>query len=173
MSTLLLTDFQYVIKTSKAGHENPYFVFFLGRPEEPMDARLVRIRKPYWDNDHSQSDRYLHQAAISDVVDAGTLVLCALLEEDGNADMVTGNGALKKICGYMKTSFSAWGRTGENFATIAATLIPTFAKQLDSHTTNDALVNVVLLPTDVNLREHGSFTFKSESAHYDVWFDLV
>ncbi len=174
MATLRLLEFKADEETDEVGSDSPYFVFFIGKASSPNTAQLVRIRQPHWDNEVDSGDLYKPNTNVAGGVDANTLVLCALMEEDDNADIVTGNGPFKKIRTDMRTLLEAFGAGGSSsLSQVASNLIPEFRKSLNKHVTNDDVVDVEHIPTNINLKQHGSFAFKGDGGKYRVWFEMA
>lgn len=173
MSTLILSDFKCVEETNELGSDSPYFVFFVGKPQDPAAADLVTIRKPEW-NEAVDEGNILHPNATVASVDDDTLVLCALMEEDLNTDITTGTGAFRQVRDHMRTLFIAHAAGGFiPIAQLAQQLIPEFKKELDAHRTNDDIVDVIHVPTDINLEQHGAFSMEGGGGSYLVWFASV
>jgi hypothetical protein len=136
MATLRLLEFKADEETDEVGSDSPYFVFFIGKPNSPDTAQLVRIRQPHWDNEVDSGDLYKPNTNVAGGVDANTLVLCALMEEDDNADIVTGNGPFKKIRKDVRTFFKAFAAGGSSpLSQIASKLVLEFRKSLNKHVT--------------------------------------
>ena len=172
MASLILSDFKCVEATDDGflSDDSPYFVFFIGKGNNPDAAKLVRIRQPHWDNDVGTGDVYHPNATVASV-DANTLVLCGLMEEDNNADIVTGNGAFKNIRKDMITALKAYAGGGSTpVGQLATALLLEFAKALNTYSTNDDVVKVIHVPTNINLEQHGSFKMDGEGGQYKVWF---
>lgn len=171
MASLILKSFKCDKETSEIGNDSPYFVFFLGRPNQASSGILKRIRQPHWDNDVSEDSGYLYQpgATVATGVDANTVVLCALMEEDNDADLAPGNGAFKKVQQHMREYLGANG-ANESAAAVAGKLLPNFAQELATHTVNDDIVAIVPIPLNINLEQHGSFKFSGDGGSYRVWF---
>lgn len=174
MATLRLLEFQCVEETDEVGDDSPYFVFFIGKGNNPEAAQLVRVRQSHWDNNVSSGNVFQPNTNVSGSVDSNTLVLCALMEEDVDADIATGNGAFTKIQNDMRAVLKSFAASGSpSLSQLASNLIPEFRKSLDARTTNDDIVDVKHLPTNINLKQHGSFAFKGDGGHYKVWFEMV
>jgi hypothetical protein len=174
MATLRMLEFKCDEETDEVGDDSPYFVFFIGKGTNADEAQLVRIRQPHWDNDVASGDLLKPYTNVAGGIDSNTLVLCALMEEDDNADIVTGNGPFKKIRNDMRTFLKAFAAGGSSSVSqIASKLIPEFRRSLNKHVTNDDLVDVEHLPTNINLKQHGSFSFNGDGGKYRVWFEMV
>jgi hypothetical protein len=173
MATLRLNEFKCYEETNENDDDSPYFVFFIGKSNNPDAAQLVRIRQPHWDNDVAAGDLLRPYTNVSGGIDSNTLVLCALMEEDDNADIVTGNGPFKKIRRDMRIEFEAAAALGSSSGQIASHLIPQFRKALNKYVTNDDLVDVEHIPTNINLKQHGSFSFEGDGGRYKAWFEMV
>ncbi len=172
MATLTLTDFKCIEETNEIGSDSPYFVFFIGKGSDPAAAKLVRIRQSQWDNEVEEGNVFHPNATVASV-DGNTLVLCALMEEDDNADIATGNGAFQKIRAHMRTLLAAHAASGSTpVAQLAKKLIPEFKKSIDAHTTNDDLIGVIHVPANIDLQQHGAFKMGPDDERYLVWFAM-
>ncbi len=172
MGTLKLTDFQCVEETNEIGSDSPYFVFFIGKSRDPDAAKLMTIRQPQWDEQVDQGNVF-HPNATVDSVDDNTLVLCALMEEDLNTDITIGTGAFRRIRDQMRAMLAAQVATGStDVAQLAQELIPEFRRAIDARRTNDDLVDVIHLPTNIDLQQHGAFLMEGGGGRYLVWFAM-
>jgi hypothetical protein len=170
MTTLILNEFKCYAETNESGDDSPYFVFFVGDPTSPKSASLIRIRQSHWDNDVAKGDLFKPGASVAPVT-SSSFVLCALMEEDDNADFVPENGAFANVRKSMREQFDAYAASGSSAATTLATkLIPKFGDALNEYCTNDDLVAVVHIPMNIDLVAHGSFAFRGDGAHYKAWF---
>lgn len=173
MSKLILSDFKCVQETNEIGSDSPYFVFFVGKPRDPTAADIVTIRQPEW-NEAVDEGNVFHPNAPVARVDDDTLVLCALMEEDLNTDITTGTGAYRQVRDHMRTLFIAYAAGGAiPIAQLAQQLIPEFRKELDAHRTNDDLVDIIHVPTDIDLEQHGAFAMDGGGGSYLVWFVIA
>jgi hypothetical protein len=170
MGTLILKDFQCIEETNEIGSDSPYFVFFIGKGSDPGDATLVTIRQSRWDERVDAGNVFHPNAAVSNV-DGNTLVLCALMEEDLNTDITSGTGAFRKVRDHMRALLTAQAAGGSmSVAQLAEQLIPEFRREIDSHRTNDDLIDVIHVPTNIDLRQHGAFDMEGHGGRYLVWF---
>jgi hypothetical protein len=172
MGTLILTDFQCVEETNEIGSDGPYFVFFIGKGSDPAAAQVVTIRQPQWDERVDKGDVFHPNATVSSV-DDNTLVLCALMEEDFRTDITTGTGAFRRLQAQMRPMLAAHDASGATpVAQLAQQLIPEYRKALDANRTNDDLVDVVHVPTNIDLQQHGAFRMEGGGGSYLVWFAI-
>jgi hypothetical protein len=170
MGRLILTDFQCIEETNEIGSDSPYFVFFIGKGSDPGAAKLVTVRQPQWDEEVDAGE-VIHPNAVVDNVDDDTVILCALMEEDLNTDITTGTGAYRKVRDHMRTLLIAHAAGGSlPVAQLADVLIPEFRKEIEAHRTNDDLIDVIHVPANIDLRQHGAFSMQGDGGHYLVWF---
>ena len=172
MARLILKDFQCINETNELGSDSPYFVFFIGKARDPGDAEVVTIRDSRWD-EQVNTGNVLHPNAAVSSVDSNTLVLCALMEEDLNTDITTGTRAFRKVRDHMRNLLGAQAAGGSMpVAQLAEQLLPEFRREIDTHRTNDDLIDVIHVPTNIDLQQHGAFSMESAGARYLVWFAM-
>lgn len=172
MGNLILTDFQCVEQTNEIGSDSPYFVFFIGKGSDPGAAKLVTIRHPQWD-EQIDAGEVSYPNAVVDNVDDDTVVLLALMEEDLNTDITTGTGAFQKVRDHMRTLLLAHAAGGHlPVAQLADGLIPEFRREIDAHRINDDLLDVIHVPTNIDLKQHGPFSLQGGGGRYLVGFDI-
>jgi hypothetical protein len=168
MSTLILDRFTCVVESDEAGDDSPYFVFFTGSSSAPMNAQLKTVRDPKWDNNVSDSNNVKSGATVATGVGSETLVLCALMEEDVNPDIMPGTAAFVTVQNNMRVWMQALSGSGAaSAATLAGQLVSEFAKQLSSHTTNDEVLGVRRIPITAL---GTSFDYFGDGSHYRVFF---
>lgn len=173
MGMLILTDFKCVRETNEIGADGPYFVFFIGKASNPAAAKLVTLRQPDWDELVDEGDVFHPNAAV-DNVDDDTLVLCALMEEDLRTDISVGTGAFRRIRDQMRDRLAVSVDAGAiSVDQLAQELIPEFRRVIDDHRTNDDLIDVIHVPTDIDLPQHGPFNMDGGGGSYLVWFDIA
>lgn len=172
MGKLILADFKCVEETNEIGSDSPYFVFFVGKGSNPGAAKLVTVRQLEWDEDVDEGNVF-HPNAVVARVDDDTLILCALMEEDFNTDITTGGGAFLKVRAHMRTLLTAHAANASlPVAQLAEQLIPDFRKEIDAHRTNDELIDVIHVPTGIDLTQQGPFPMEGHGGRYLVWFAI-
>ena len=99
MASLILDKFRCITQT-ESGDDSPYFVIFSGPVNARAGAHLTIVRNPTWDNDVIDTpghNEFKSGATIATGDPANTLVLCALVEEDGNPDFAASSGRARTV----------------------------------------------------------------------------
>jgi hypothetical protein len=171
MSKLRMRQFKVQVETSEEGQDSPYFVFFSGNVVNKSFS-LTALRQSHWDNEASSGDTFKPNTAVVPNYDGNTMVLCALMEEDVNADVVSGTGAFNKVKEDMQKWWEGFGSPlGISRDEAAKKMMPLFRESLEKRTTNDEFVDChsVHIPTS---GEH-DIPYKGAGGTYIVRFDVV
>jgi hypothetical protein len=173
MATLVLKEFRAVEETDEVGSDSPYFLIFRGRPNNPTASTVDIVRFGSWDNEIDSGDFRTVNFAVGTGVDAGTVVLVALMEEDVDPNFTSSNQAMKNVRGWMKTALQAWGANGATVDQVASSLTPEFAKAINANRGNDDIVSIQQLKITTLSGQLGLLHMKGDGGYYRVRFTMA
>lgn len=169
MAQLKMMKFKCITKADNQHLDSPYFVLFIGKGDNPNAAQLMSIRKDSWENDVKAGDERDVNVNVG-AVDNNTLVLCALMEENGDPDIAYPARGFHHVESAMKTALhdhvsTGGGTSADQLETI---LTPEFRAAIGSYRGDDDLVNLIRVPTNID----GYYEIEKEDhgGHYRVWF---
>lgn len=87
--TLELYRFDCIQETDESGSDSPYFLVFTASGTNPDTDNLVMVRQSSWDNEVDTGNIFRPRATIATTtpITASSLVLAAVVEEDGDPDL--------------------------------------------------------------------------------------
>lgn len=171
MPDLRMLKFTVHAETTEAGQDSPYFVFFYGNVVDKK-FNVTSLRQPHWDNEANSGDTFKPNTIVVPNYDANTFVMCALMEEDDNADLVSGHGAFKNVKDWMKASWDTWASAlGIDRDKPAGELMKAFRSALTKHKTDDDFIDC----HTVHIPPSGKhdIAFKGSGGKYVVTFDVA
>lgn len=175
---LLLKAVHCVIDTDEDGGESPYFLITVGKRGAAPKLFHTLVRLPEWDNQFNKGTRKTTQQLVASseisgcpALDANTLVLVSLIEEDVNCDLSP--GTVNFINSVMMVHWLRYG--GNEFANlttaqVAELMILRLRPFLEGCIDNDDLMGVKHLPLTTLNGDLDLLTYVGDDGKYRVRF---
>lgn len=172
MAKLILKEFRCVEESDEIDSDSPYFVVFVGKSGTNPTSDVKMIRREAWDNDTDTGELKVANITVADGVNANTVVLAALMEEDGDANITGARLAIVKS--WMQAVFSAFNASGSASADDLATKIrPEFAKAINANKGDDEMLGIRRVPVPSSPGNVPLLTYTGDESNYRVRFTVA
>jgi hypothetical protein len=168
MASLHLTEIKCIEETDDWGNDSPYLVVFVGNSVQGLASSQLRsIRRSTWDNEFETGTKKTFDLSVSDDVNATSLVLCAMLEEDYAPDLVKSEERFGWLRQWMTDKWAFLGPLQEvSLNQKGSLMLNEFWGFLNTLVTNDEVIHVQRLIVAPTVPSTYEIHFEGHGGHY-------